>query len=56
MNFEYVMFVFHGVLDLSCQGFENGEDSCEEAVPGEELIDPLMLKLVQVGIGGAHLA
>ena len=56
MKYEYVMFVFHGVLNLPRQGLEHGEDSCEETVPGKELVDPLMLEVVQIRIGGAHLA
>jgi hypothetical protein len=32
-------------LDLPRQGFEDGEDSGKEAVPGEELVDALLLEV-----------
>ncbi len=42
-------------LDFSSQCFEDRENSCKEAMPGEELVDAFLLEIVSLRVGGADL-
>jgi len=44
-----------GKLKLPGECLEDGEDFAEEAVPGEELVDPLFLEVVPRGVAVAYL-